>query len=757
MEFGRVLLWVLILEIVGTFAFSVFFPPIEGACFALALNILLFPPFLSAGVRRLHDMDRSGYWIAFLPTLTVFLLLWLLLARGTVRENRFDQKKDSFARRLGKVTGLCIVFSSVLWIVSAQIPTFIPAEVTKETHGLTEPRFPDGSVDYGTAVMMRHAECFEDPEQNGFRILAEEFGPAVFCELCTYADLPKDPGREWIWLKTCEKLGLDPNLKPNWPEADLDRTVELCREARKRKLLEKSAAACLKEIQNAALEKNAEKEKEEKPEKNGESEKNGETENAPDPDAAKMIAEQEEALRRFQTLDPLLDRIVEAAEKPYLMPWCVMEEQNSPTYTAALCAEHRTMAHALALRANLRLEADETGSVLRDLRALLRLGMHAGKRGDAVSVLMQYRIEQIAYGVFWKVLLSENVTSAQLEQFRETFRELSERRTFQEVCEMEILDAYRLFQWFKSEYLASVVLKSSESGNEVRSWRAQLRDHFRWWKSEMDENAARKVLCEHLEILQHASLESDPILRRQKLEEAGEVFDADMETAAWRLTYGFLSAKVRAECLTRIFVNLTCPVYAMIDDGMNAGNARFRMAQIALEAEIFHRKNGKYPETLEELELSEELLTDPFTGRKTFEYRLNTETQESWQKRFDAWLVRQYRSADRHHIALNTEFQQHGTVSAEELSEYWDTLEHSELAEEELLQDEEFEDGANWLRRPFFLYCAENLKRDERRRSRPVPRMLVLKQSHDRTSVEDQRAARSPEDRVDEKRPILKS
>ena len=677
MEFGRVLLWVLILELVGTFAFSVFFPPIEGACFALALNILLFPPFLSASVRRLHDMDRRGHWLwlGFLPIFTVFLLLWLLLARGTVRENRFDQKKDSFARRLGKVTGLCIVFSSVLLIVSAQISTFIPAEVTKATHGLTEPRFPDGSVDYGTAVMMRHAECFEDLEQNGFRILAEEFGPAVFRELCAFADLPQDQCRKSVWLKTCEKLGLDPDLKPNWPEVNFGRTVELCREAQERKLQEKALSAYLEEM----------RETQKADCRDGEQAEEWE-------DAAKMIAEQEEALRLFQTLDPLLDRIVEAVEKPYLMPWTVMEEQSSPTYVAALQADNRPMARALALRANLRLEADETESALRDLRALFRLGKHAGKMGDTISVLTQYRIEQIAYGVFWKVLLSENVTSAQLEQFRETFRELQERVTFQDVFETETLDTYRIFQWFVSDYLTQMVLDRSESDGEDRSWRAQLRDRFRWWKSEMDENAARKVLCEHLETLRHASLESDPILRRKKLEEAEEVLNADWEAAVWRLTYGFLSAKVRAECLTRIFLNIACPIYTMLDDGMNRGNARFRMAQIALEAEIFHRKNGKYPETLDELELSDELLTDPFTGEKTFEYRLNTETQESWQKRFDAWLVRQYLLADRYR-PLPMEIPQN----------------------EEMLHDEDFSEDPVLLRRPFLLYSSEKTKKGDRR------------------------------------------
>jgi len=43
------------------------------------------------GVRRLHDMDKSGWWILFLlvPGLNAVLLLVLLFRRGTAGPNRF--------------------------------------------------------------------------------------------------------------------------------------------------------------------------------------------------------------------------------------------------------------------------------------------------------------------------------------------------------------------------------------------------------------------------------------------------------------------------------------------------------------------------------------------------------------------------------------------------------------------------------------------------------------------------------------------
>jgi uncharacterized membrane protein YhaH (DUF805 family) len=40
-----------------------------------------------AGIRRLHDMDKSGWYLllAFIPLVNFFVLLWLLFWPGTDR------------------------------------------------------------------------------------------------------------------------------------------------------------------------------------------------------------------------------------------------------------------------------------------------------------------------------------------------------------------------------------------------------------------------------------------------------------------------------------------------------------------------------------------------------------------------------------------------------------------------------------------------------------------------------------------------
>ena len=60
--------------------------PVSG----LAILALLLPT-LAAGVRRLHDGDRSGWWllVAFLPLVGALLLLFWYCSRGTIGPNRF--------------------------------------------------------------------------------------------------------------------------------------------------------------------------------------------------------------------------------------------------------------------------------------------------------------------------------------------------------------------------------------------------------------------------------------------------------------------------------------------------------------------------------------------------------------------------------------------------------------------------------------------------------------------------------------------
>ena len=56
--------------------------------FALAMLV----PSLAAAVRRLHDTDRSGWWvlIALIPLVGAIALLVLLALEGTKDHNRFE-------------------------------------------------------------------------------------------------------------------------------------------------------------------------------------------------------------------------------------------------------------------------------------------------------------------------------------------------------------------------------------------------------------------------------------------------------------------------------------------------------------------------------------------------------------------------------------------------------------------------------------------------------------------------------------------
>lgn len=53
--------------------------------------LILFLPYLSVTVRRLHDKDRSGwyYWILLIPIVGFILFIVSLASRGTAGDNKY--------------------------------------------------------------------------------------------------------------------------------------------------------------------------------------------------------------------------------------------------------------------------------------------------------------------------------------------------------------------------------------------------------------------------------------------------------------------------------------------------------------------------------------------------------------------------------------------------------------------------------------------------------------------------------------------
>ena len=70
----------------GTYNTEIGYGAISGI-----FTLLIFIPGLAAAARRLHDTDRSGFWIliSFIPLIGIIWLIVLLTFKGSEGDNRF--------------------------------------------------------------------------------------------------------------------------------------------------------------------------------------------------------------------------------------------------------------------------------------------------------------------------------------------------------------------------------------------------------------------------------------------------------------------------------------------------------------------------------------------------------------------------------------------------------------------------------------------------------------------------------------------
>lgn len=58
------------------------------------ITIILLIPSIMAAIRRLHDTDKSGYWVllGFIPIFGQLAMIWLLIQKGTNGDNQYGRK-----------------------------------------------------------------------------------------------------------------------------------------------------------------------------------------------------------------------------------------------------------------------------------------------------------------------------------------------------------------------------------------------------------------------------------------------------------------------------------------------------------------------------------------------------------------------------------------------------------------------------------------------------------------------------------------
>ena len=80
----------------------------EIGYFFLGITLFTLIPAISAGVRRLHDTNRSGFFllISFIPIIGGLVLLFFLIPEGTKGKNKFgpDPLKRVTKKRIKKIS-----------------------------------------------------------------------------------------------------------------------------------------------------------------------------------------------------------------------------------------------------------------------------------------------------------------------------------------------------------------------------------------------------------------------------------------------------------------------------------------------------------------------------------------------------------------------------------------------------------------------------------------------------------------------------
>lgn len=82
--------WVLFTVIVDIVA-SLIDAAISAQIIATIAGLALLLPSIAVGVRRLHDLDKSGWWllIALVPLVGIIVLIIFFVQKGTTGPNRF--------------------------------------------------------------------------------------------------------------------------------------------------------------------------------------------------------------------------------------------------------------------------------------------------------------------------------------------------------------------------------------------------------------------------------------------------------------------------------------------------------------------------------------------------------------------------------------------------------------------------------------------------------------------------------------------
>ncbi|MDR1925489.1 MAG: hypothetical protein LBQ66_14045 [Planctomycetaceae bacterium] len=323
------------------------------------------------------------------------------------------KKRSWFSRRLLFVSVLFLVFFVVMFYFC-----FVPSRlvVSPETTFVTEHLTPEGLPDYLAAYLEMNNAQLKNPEDNGYRLVLEAFGPYVFdkremMKTVAWEDLPADNKYgKWYkdtWVPLCKAMSIDPTKKPKEYTSVYEFYNERMRKDTKQDTLEnrEKLFKMLKELGS----------------------KPWRTED--NPEVAELLDKSAEALDLFSF----------AAKKSI---WVCYRSHNGslkPLWHPDLGAVSAAYGD-LVIRIGKRLGENDVAGALDDAFTIIRLARHYKNHYTSYEHLSSFAMEAVGMKSLQVILANGNLNSDQIHQLIKEFDSLPKHEdTFEKVIQFEKL------------------------------------------------------------------------------------------------------------------------------------------------------------------------------------------------------------------------------------------------------------------------------------------------------------------------------
>ena len=483
----------------------------------------------------------------------------------------------------------------------------MPLQISPATTGITEPRLPNGDVDYFGYYERLYIHKLSPPENNGQRLLIAALGPrtleqSYIADTVPWEEMPThERSKEWFetyWIPLCEHMYIDPYDKPMF----LD-NLEFFGFLRKEWETSKTDGDSYYDDQPAhELWKQLV--------------------------AAPWTVEEHPNIARWlEERSPVLDLFGVAVRKPNFVCW--RQRPEAWGVLGILLPDvqgNRTFARELQIRITERLGKSDVDGAWHDVMSMLILSRHHYIHEPMSTVnLVGMAIEGMGMESAKAVLQYGNPTSEQLERFAQDLKTLPRKMTLDSTLVEKA--SYEELKGF-AETLERGALKIDLESQKVLAFLVRLINPFRW----IGYNIAGKRLTERFDAVKRTSGGS---INRTVMKKYFDFENIPFEHWCYNCYARSLLPQTLWDLLRVPLIRTRSQLVAdRLFDGYDYGirtqnaldrnNTQFDLLLLAVALERYKVAKGNYPATLDELvpAFLEDVPIDLYTGRKTLTYKL---------------------------------------------------------------------------------------------------------------------------------------